>query len=106
MSGDHSHATTSNPKRLVIALTFTGTFLIAEVMGGVVYGSLALLSDAAHIFRDVVALTIALVAIKVGARSADDSRLVGNTMRATFTIDEIKIGEAVKAPLLYRKEVK
>ena len=77
MSGDHSHVTTSNPKRLIIALTLTGTFLIAEVVGGIVYGSLALLSDAAHMFTDVVALTIALIAIKVGARSADDSRTFG-----------------------------
>lgn len=77
MSGDHSHVTTSNPKRLIIALVLTGTFLIAEVVGGIVFGSLALLSDAAHMFTDVVALTIALIAIKVGGRPADDSRTFG-----------------------------
>lgn len=77
MSGDHSHVNTSNPKRLVIALALTGTFLVAEVVGGIVFGSLALLSDAAHMFTDVVALTIALLAIKIGSRAADDSRTFG-----------------------------
>ncbi|HKQ11032.1 MAG TPA: cation diffusion facilitator family transporter [Rhizomicrobium sp.] len=77
MSGNHNHAQTSNPKRLAIALALTGTFLIAEVVGGIVFGSLALLSDAAHMFTDAVALSIALVAIRVGARAADDSRTFG-----------------------------
>lgn len=77
MSGDHSHVNTSNPKRLVIALALTGTFLVAEVAGGIVFGSLALLSDAAHMFTDVVALAIALLAIRIGVRAADDRRTFG-----------------------------
>ena len=77
MASDHNHAKTSNPKRLLIALILTGTFLIAEVVGGIVFGSLALLSDAAHMFTDVVALSIALLAIKIGSRAADDSRTFG-----------------------------
>lgn len=64
MSADHSHVNTSNPKRLIIALGLTGTFLVGEVVGGIIYGSLALLSDAAHMFTDVMALVIALLAIK------------------------------------------
>ena len=77
MSDNHSHVNTSNPKRLVIALAITSTFFIAEVIGGFVYGSLALLSDAAHMFTDVVALVIALLAIKMGAKAADDRRTFG-----------------------------
>lgn len=77
MSGDHSHAKTSHPRRLVIALVLTGTFLVAEVVGGIMFGSLALLSDAAHMFTDVVALVIALLAIKIGSRPPDDKRTYG-----------------------------
>lgn len=73
-SHDHSG---SSSTRLIIALSLTGTFLIAEVVGGIVFKSLALLSDAAHMFTDVIALVIALVAIKIGARASDDKRTFG-----------------------------
>lgn len=77
MSHDHSHAKTSNSKRLIIALSLTGVFLIAEVIGGIVFNSLALLSDAAHMGTDVMALIIALMAIKIGSRPADLQRTFG-----------------------------
>jgi cobalt-zinc-cadmium efflux system protein len=77
MSGDHSHVNASHPKLLVIALALTSMFLAAELVGGIVFGSLALLSDAAHMFTDVVALAIALVAIRIGERAADDRRTFG-----------------------------
>lgn len=77
MSHDHSHAKITNSKRLAIALGLTGTFLIAEVIGGIVFNSLALLSDAAHMLTDVMALVIALMAIKIGSRPADLQRTFG-----------------------------
>lgn len=77
MSHDHTHAKASNSKRLVIALLLTGSFLIAEVIGGIVFNSLALLSDAAHMGTDVMALVIALMAIKIGSRPADLKRTFG-----------------------------
>ncbi len=73
----HDHGTGANARQLTIALTLTGTFLIAEVVGGIVYGSLALLSDAAHMFTDAAALMIALAAIKIGQKKADDKRTFG-----------------------------
>ncbi len=73
----HSHTTNANARQLTIALALTSTFLVAEVIGGLVFKSLALLSDAAHMFTDVVALAIALAAIKIGARKADDRRTFG-----------------------------
>ncbi|MBN8552064.1 MAG: cation transporter [Caulobacterales bacterium] len=73
----HDHATGANARRITIALVLTGTFLIAEVVGGLMFNSLALLSDAAHMFTDVVALSIALVAIKIGQKPADDRRTFG-----------------------------
>lgn len=78
MSGDHSlPATADNEKKLKTVLALTGTYLIAEVIGGFWTGSLALLSDAAHMLTDVMALIIALIAIKVGKRAADVSRTYG-----------------------------
>ncbi|NNH02027.1 cation diffusion facilitator family transporter [Acinetobacter sp. ANC 5414] len=76
---DHSHAvvTENNAKKLTFALVLTTTFLIVEVVAGLITQSLALLSDAAHMFTDAAALAIALVAIKIGKFPADDKRTFG-----------------------------
>lgn len=76
---DHSHAivTEGNAKKLTFALALTSTFLIIEVIAGFITQSLALLSDAAHMFTDAAALAIALVAIKIGKMPADDKRTFG-----------------------------
>ena len=73
---DHSHAvvTEGNAKKLTIALVLTTTFLIVEVIAGLITQSLALLSDAAHMFTDAAALAIALAAIKIAKRPADNKR--------------------------------
>lgn len=78
MSKDaHSHAGSGNVRQLTIALALTGTFLLAEVAGAIIFKSLALLSDAAHMFTDAAALAVALAAIKIGERPADDLRTYG-----------------------------
>lgn len=79
MSHEHSHAvvTEGNAKKLTFALTLTSTFLVIEVIAGFLTESLALLSDAAHMFTDAVALAIALVAIKIGKLPADNKRTFG-----------------------------
>ncbi|MBN8479900.1 MAG: cation transporter [Burkholderiales bacterium] len=78
MGAGHDHASaTTNSQRLTIALALTSTFLIAEVVAGFVFNSLALLSDAAHMFTDAAALAIALVAIRIGAKPADERRTFG-----------------------------
>lgn len=76
---DHSHAvvTEENAKKLTFALILTTIFLVIEVIAGFITQSLALLSDAAHMFTDAAALAIALVAIKVGKLPADDRRTFG-----------------------------
>lgn len=76
---DHSHAvvTEGNVKKLTFALALTSTFLIVEVIAGFMTQSLALLSDAAHMFTDAAALAIALIAIKIGKLPADDKRTFG-----------------------------
>jgi cobalt-zinc-cadmium efflux system protein len=52
------------------ALALNGGFLAVEVAGGLVFGSLALLADAAHMGSDVGALAIALVALRLVSRPA------------------------------------
>ncbi|GAB3660731.1 cation diffusion facilitator family transporter [Ramlibacter alkalitolerans] len=73
----HDHTAGANERSLKIALGLTTAFLLVEFVGGVVTQSLALISDAAHMLTDVVALAIALMAIRVGRRSADARRTFG-----------------------------
>jgi cobalt-zinc-cadmium efflux system protein len=73
----HGHAESGNERRLWIVLGLTSAFLVAEVIAALITKSLALLSDAAHMFTDVAALAIALVAIRIGKRRADRKRTFG-----------------------------
>ena len=83
MSSGHQHSHAIQPtdaghaRALWFALGLTTTFLIAEVIGGLVTGSLALISDAAHMFTDSAALAISLVAIRLSQRAADGKRTFG-----------------------------
>jgi len=56
----HDHAHPSHQGRLRWALVLTAVFFVAEVVGGVVSNSLALLADAGHMFTDVGALALSL----------------------------------------------
>jgi cobalt-zinc-cadmium efflux system protein len=73
----HDHTAGANARQLTIALVLTGTFLAVEVAGGLYFNSLALLSDAAHMFTDAAALALALMAIHIGKKAADDKRTFG-----------------------------
>lgn len=73
----HNHAAGANSRMLAIALGLTTAFLVTEIIGAYVFNSLALLSDAAHMFTDSAALAIALAAVKIGQRPADDARTFG-----------------------------
>lgn len=79
MSTGHTHALPSERKEksLWIALALTGSFLLAEVAAGIVFNSLALISDAAHMFTDAAALAIALAAMRIARRPADAKRTYG-----------------------------
>ena len=78
MGHDHDHgARTANERNLWIVLALTTAFMAVEVVGGVLTRSLALISDAAHMFTDSAALAIALAAIAIGKRAADHKRTFG-----------------------------
>ncbi|MCY4430552.1 MAG: cation diffusion facilitator family transporter [Rhodospirillales bacterium] len=75
--GDHAGGRADNAQRIFWALILTGGFMFAEVVGGVISGSLALLADAAHMLVDTVALLFAWIAFKLSRRPADQSRTYG-----------------------------
>jgi len=74
---DHGGGEIRHEKPLWWALGLTATFLVAEVIGGLLTNSLALLSDAAHMATDVIALTISLVAVRLSRRPPDAKRTYG-----------------------------
>ena len=79
MSHDHGvpgGASSSRP-RLVAALGITAAVLIAEVVGAIITGSLALLVDAAHMLTDAGGLTIALIAATLAGRPTSAKRTWG-----------------------------
>ena len=51
--------------------------MVAEVIGGIISGSLALLADAGHMLTDAAAIVMALVAMWIGEREASASRTFG-----------------------------
>jgi cobalt-zinc-cadmium efflux system protein len=64
--------------RLTMVLGVTVATLLAEVVGGVLSGSLALLADAGHLLTDAIGTAIALVAVTVANRPAPARRSYGN----------------------------
>lgn len=70
--GGHSHAVSGDADRrwLGVALALIGGFMAAEVTVGLIAGSLALLSDAAHMLTDAASIVLALVAVRLAARPA------------------------------------
>lgn len=71
----HHHA--HNEARTLIAAGLTGSFMLAEVVGGVLFGSLALLADAGHMLTDFVSLSLAFFAFRLSRRPADWKRTYG-----------------------------
>ncbi|MBT0652655.1 cation diffusion facilitator family transporter [Geomobilimonas luticola] len=72
-----AHLDKSIAGRFKYAIILTSLTLIAEVIGGFWTNSLALLSDAAHVFLDLFALLLSLLAIKLAAFPASDTRTFG-----------------------------
>jgi cobalt-zinc-cadmium efflux system protein len=78
MGHAHNHsAAGKNKKRLAIVLALTSAYLVAEVIGGLLTHSLALLADAGHMLTDVAGLILALLAIRFAERPATTERTYG-----------------------------
>jgi len=85
MHGSHSHATgqahshrhDTNERRMGSAALMTGLFMGAEIVGGVISGSLALLADAGHMLTDFASLSLAWFGFRLARRPADWMRTYG-----------------------------
>lgn len=80
---DHDHSTSGhvhgggNERAVGIAALLTGSFMLAEIVGGIVSGSLALLADAGHMLADFASLILAWFAFRLARRPADWKRTYG-----------------------------
>jgi cobalt-zinc-cadmium efflux system protein len=82
---EHDHVVVRAGQRgaLLVSLIINAAFLVVEIAGGLAFHSLALLADAAHMFTDVAALTIALVAVTLTTRPS--------TARLTFGLERAEV---------------
>jgi cobalt-zinc-cadmium efflux system protein len=81
----HDHgAGVTNRTRLVVAIGIVATFLVVEVVGSILSGSLALLADAGHMLSDLVGLVVALLALVIAARPATDRQTFGYQRAEVF----------------------
>ena len=89
----HDHAAGASRGRLATALALTSTVLVAEVVTGLLTGSLALLADAGHMLTDAAGLIIALTAAHLSTLPATD--------RSTWGMRRAEvIGAALQAGML------
>lgn len=78
MSAGHNHGSvTTHRGPLVVAFAITSTILVAEVIGALWTGSLALLVDAGHMFTDAAGLGMALIAASLALRPPTPERTWG-----------------------------
>jgi len=80
MGHDHAHAGSAGSRHrtaLLIAFAITAAYMVVEIVVGVAVGSLALVSDAAHMGTDVLGLGMALAAIMLAARRSNPQRTYG-----------------------------
>lgn len=76
----HSHApkvSAGNERVVLIGFLLTASFMFAEVIAGVLSGSLALIADAGHMLTDAAALLLAWAAFRFGRRASDSKRSFG-----------------------------
>ena len=76
-TSDQPGTRASTERRLLIVLAITGLYMLAEVVGGLLTGSLALLADSGHLLGDVLGLAMAASAIRFARRPATAGRTYG-----------------------------
>ncbi|HYS78709.1 MAG TPA: cation transporter, partial [Candidatus Dormibacteraeota bacterium] len=64
-------------RQLQIVIALSGGILVVEVAGGLLSGSLALLSDAGHVLTDVLALVLSLMAVRFSSLPATPAKTYG-----------------------------
>lgn len=71
------HAGPAGKRSLLLALLITLTMMVAEVIGGLLANSLALLSDAGHMFTDTLALALSYFAMRFAEMPATERKTFG-----------------------------
>lgn len=77
MSHNHVHKHEVKGKNLLLTILLNVVITLAQIIGGIISGSLALISDALHNFTDVVSLVISYVAHKLSRRKASLDQTFG-----------------------------
>ena len=67
----------SDQRRLLIVLGVTSAYLLTELVGGYLTGSLALLSDAVHMLTDIAALCLGMLTLWISTRPASSAKTYG-----------------------------
>ena len=76
--GEHEdHRREADRRALAIVFALTAAFMVAEVVGGLITGSLALLADAGHMLSDTFSLGLALFAVWLAERPVTPNRSFG-----------------------------
>jgi cobalt-zinc-cadmium efflux system protein len=73
----HAHARAHTTRQLTLVIAITATFLLVEAAGGVLSGSLALLSDAGHMLTDLLALVLSLMAARFASLPPNSAKTYG-----------------------------
>ncbi len=73
----HDHGRGADRRALSVVFALTASYMVVEVVGGLVTGSLALLADAGHMLSDAFSLGLALVAVWLAQRPATPNRSFG-----------------------------
>jgi len=76
-SHSHSHGHGVEGKNLLFSIFLNLVITVAQVIGGILSGSLALISDALHNFSDVLSLVFSYVAHKLSKREASVNQTFG-----------------------------
>lgn len=83
MGSAHGSGSITNERRVAIGACLTAGFMVAEILGGLISGSLALIADAVHMLTDTVALGFAWAAFRIARRPA--------TWRYSFGFERVQV---------------
>jgi len=87
MSNQHNHTVGTSEKNLFITMLLNFLITVVEIVGGIVSGSLSLLSDAIHNFSDGIAIIVSYVAIRLSKRP--------RTLKYTFGLKRAELLAAI-----------
>lgn len=87
MSTQHSHIEGASEKNLFITMLLNFLITVVEIIGGILSGSLSLLSDAIHNFSDGIALIVSYIAIRLSKRP--------RTLKYTFGLKRAELLAAI-----------